>query len=77
MLKFHRTTCNLINEYQKIRVDGLSFDVNIHANSRDFNKSFSIYNLFIVFNVLNEHKHLEHKKILKSNRLTSKTREFF
>lgn len=70
--------CNLTNEYQKVLVEGLSFDVDIHANSRDINNSLSIYNLFMAFNVLNdEHKQLAYNKILKCGRLTSKARELF
>ena len=70
--------CNLTNEYQNLLVEGLTFDVDIHANSRDVNNSLSIYNLFTAFNVLNdEHKQLAYNKILKCGRLTSKARELF
>ena len=75
---FVQTYCNLTSEYQQLLVDGLSFNVPIHATARKIDDGLSIYNLIQAVNVMNdEYRQIAYDNIRSNPNLTEKSSNRF
>lgn len=73
---FVQTYCNLTPEYQQLLVDGLSFNVPIHASPSKIDERLSIYNLIQAVNIMNEeYRQIAYDKIRNDPNMTEKAIE--